>query len=93
MWLFDTPHNNEIEGFISHICCEMETIEWPPNSLHLEAKGITSNHLIQFACFCEVEAIGQMAHFFHLCYEAKEMNKTQILMDKIFTLSWNFKMP
>jgi hypothetical protein len=28
-----------------------------------------------------------MAHFCHLCYEAKEMNKTQILMDKIFTLS------
>jgi hypothetical protein len=57
-----------------------------------------SSHLIQFACFCEVEAIGQMAHFCHLCYEAKEMNKTQILLDKIFTLSWiktswNFNMP
>jgi len=47
-----------------------------------------SSHRIQFACFCEVEAIGQMAHFCHLCYEAKEMNKTQILLDKIFTLSW-----
>jgi hypothetical protein len=47
-----------------------------------------SNHLIQFARFCEVEAIGQMAHFCHLCYEAKEMNKTEILLDKISTLSW-----
>jgi hypothetical protein len=47
-----------------------------------------SSHLIQFARFCEVAAIGQMAHFCHLCYEAKEMNKTQILMDKISTLSW-----
>jgi len=62
MWFFDTPHNNQIEGFISHICCE-------------------------------VEAIGQMAYSFHLCYEAKEMNKTQILMDNISTLSWNFNMP
>jgi hypothetical protein len=47
-----------------------------------------SIHLIQFACFCEVEAIKQMVHFCHLCYEAKEMNKTQIQMDKISTLSW-----
>jgi hypothetical protein len=39
-------------------------------------------HLIQSACFCEVKAFGQMAHFCHLCYEVKEMNKTQILMDK-----------
>ncbi len=46
------------------------------------------SHLIQSACFCEVKAIGQMAHFCHLCYEAKEMNKTQILMDKISTFSW-----
>ncbi len=46
-----------------------------------------SNHLIQFACFCEVEAIGQMAHSFHLSNEAKEIIKTQILMDKIFTFS------
>jgi len=43
-----------------------------------------SSHLIQFARFCEVEAIGQMAHFCHLCYEAIEMNKTQILLDKNF---------
>jgi len=49
---------------------------------------IMSIHFIQFAHFCELEAIGQMAHFCHLCYEAKEMNKTQILMDKISTLSW-----
>jgi len=62
MWFLDTPHKNEIKGFIPHICCE-------------------------------VEAIGQMAHSFHLCYEVKEMNKTQILMDKISTLSWNFNMP
>jgi len=48
---------------------------------------IMSIHFIQFACFCEVKAIGQMAHFCHLCYEVKEMNKTQILMDKISTLS------
>jgi len=47
-----------------------------------------SSHLIQFARFCEVEAIGQMAHFCHLCYEAKEMNKTKILLDKISTHSW-----
>ncbi len=46
------------------------------------------NHLIQFAFFCEVEAIGQMTHFCHFCYEAKEMNKTQILLNKIYTLSW-----
>jgi hypothetical protein len=47
-----------------------------------------SIHLIQFAHFCEVKAIGEMAHFCHLCYEAKEMNKILILMDKISTLSW-----
>jgi len=47
-----------------------------------------SIHFIQFARFCEVETIGQMAHFCHLCYEAKEMNKTQIPMDKISTLSF-----
>jgi hypothetical protein len=47
-----------------------------------------SIHLIQSACSCDVKAIGQMAHFCHLCYEAKEMNKTQILMDEISTLSW-----
>jgi hypothetical protein len=35
-----------------------------------------------------VEAIGQMAHFCHLCYEAKEMNNIEILLDKISTLSW-----
>ncbi len=29
-----------------------------------------------------------MVDFCHLCYEAKEMNKTQIQMDKISTLSW-----
>jgi len=57
-----------------------------------------SIHLIQSACSCDVKAIAQMAHFCHLCYEAKEMNKTQILMDKISTLSWikkswNFNMP
>jgi hypothetical protein len=46
---------------------------------------IMSSHLIQFASFCEVEAIGQMAHFGHLCYEAKEM---KVLLDKISTLSW-----
>ncbi len=49
---------------------------------------IMSIHLIQFAHFCEVKAIGRMADFFHLCYEPKEMNKTQVLMDKISTLSW-----
>ncbi len=49
---------------------------------------IMSIHLIQFAHFCEVKAICQLANFFHLCYEAKEMNKTQVLMDKISTLSW-----
>jgi hypothetical protein len=48
---------------------------------------IKSIHLIQFARFCEVEAIGQMAYFCHFCYGAKEMNKTQILMDKISKLS------
>jgi len=47
---------------------------------------IMSIHLIQFARFCEVEAIGQMAHFRHPRYGAKEMNKTQILMDKISSL-------
>jgi hypothetical protein len=57
-----------------------------------------SIHLIQSACSCDVKAIGQMAHFRHLCYEAKEMNKTQILVDEISTLSWikeswNFNMP
>jgi hypothetical protein len=48
---------------------------------------IMSIHLIQFA-FYEVEATRQMAYFCHLCYEAKEINKTQILMDKICTFSW-----
>ncbi len=43
---------------------------------------IVSNHLIQYAHICEVKVIGQMTDFFHLCYEAKEMNKTQILMNK-----------
>jgi hypothetical protein len=62
----------------------VEAIGQMAHSFHLEAKGTRSNHLIQFACFCEVEAIGEMAHSFHLCYEAKEMNKIQILMDKFF---------